>query len=225
MPNSAGLDRTHDQSLTSKLIFAGLHGSIVAICLWLAFGQFDWPDQTRARVLALCALLYWFRHLVTLFVLLKRRISLSEALGLSAFMALFEIGALLLGAGIVSGDAAPLGAMDGLGVALILMGSCLNTGSELQRWHWKKQPGSKGHCYTGGLFAYSMHINYFGDAVLFCGWAILTASVFAWSIPIFMIVSFVFFHIPTLDAYLAERYGAEFKAYAEKTAKFVPFIY
>ncbi len=38
-------------------------------------------------------------------------------------------------------------------------------------------------------------------------------------------LSFVYMHIPGLDSYLAERYGDEFKAYAEKTRKFIPFIY
>jgi protein-S-isoprenylcysteine O-methyltransferase Ste14 len=70
-----------------------------------------------------------------------------------------------------------------------------------------------------------MHINYFGDSVLFTGWAILAASVFAFSIPVLMIAMFVFVHIPPLDAYLAQRYGDEFKDYAAKTAKFVPFVY
>ncbi len=220
-----GVDRRHDPSLRIKLVFATLHGAIILIALWLAFGPFDWADPTRARILAGCALLYWLRHLVTLFVLMQRRVVIAEALGLSAFMAFFELGFLLLGAGFLSGTATPLTGWDGAGAALLLTGSYLNTGSELQRRAWKQQPGAKGHCYTGGLFAYSMHINYFGDTMLFTGWAMLTASLWAFSIPLLMAAMFVFYHIPPLDAYLAERYGAEFRAYAKRTARFVPFIY
>ena len=40
-----------------------------------------------------------------------------------------------------------------------------------------------------------------------------------------MTLMFVFYHIPALDRYLADRYGAEFSAYAARTAKFVPGIY
>jgi protein-S-isoprenylcysteine O-methyltransferase Ste14 len=50
-----------------------------------------------------------------------------------------------------------------------------------------------------------MHINYFGDTVLFTGWCLLTAT---WWTP-----------------YLEERYGDELIEYAKKTKKFMPFIY
>lgn len=225
MANSGGVDRGHDRSYGPKFVFCVLHAGVAALCLWLAFGGFGWPDPLRAKVLAGCALLYFLRHAFTLFVLLKRRVQLSEALGLIAFMALFEIGFLLLGAGAIRGTAVPFGWLDWVGLGMVGIGSFLNTGSEVQRWLWKRRPSSKGRCYTEGLFAYSMHINYFGDAILFSGWAILAASLFAWPVPIFVTASFVWFHIPALDAYLSERYGDEFTAYAAKTAKFVPFIY
>ena len=225
MSNSGGVNREHDRSQSSKLTFAILHGAIAALCIWLAFGTLDWPDQPRAGILALCAVLYWLRHLVTLFVLMQRRVALSEVLGLTAFMALFEVGFLLLGSGEVSGTQTPPRLLDWLGCGLVLFGSTLNTGSELQRWMWKMNPSANGRCYTEGLFTYSMHINYFGDTLLFTGWAILTASVFAWPIPIFVTASFIFFHIPALDAYLADRYGADFEDYKARTARFVPFIY
>jgi steroid 5-alpha reductase family enzyme len=225
MSASGGVNRDHSRSIGAKTLFAALHCVSVAGCLWLAFGVEGWADPFRARLLAGCALLYLIRHLVTLFVLLQRKVDLGEVLGLSLFIAVFEIGFLLLGAGVVSGTSTPFVWLDGAGIALLIAGSFLNTGSELQRRAWKKKPASKGRCYTGGLFAYSMHINYFGDTVLFTGWALLTASVFAAIVPVFMTLSFVFYHIPALDSYLAERYGAEFKAYAERTAKFVPFLY
>lgn len=219
-----GVSRGHDRSLGAKLIFASLHGALVAVCFWLAFAL-DWADPTRAKLLAACAALYFLRHLITLFVLLKRKVTLSEVLGLTAFMALFEVGFLLLGAGVLREAAVPLGWSDAVALGLILLGSWLNTGSEAQRWRWKKRPEAKGHCYTGGLFKYASHINYFGDVVLFTGWALLTMSVWAFAIPAFMAGSFISFHIPALDAYLSKRYGAEFDIYAARTAKLVPFLY
>ncbi|KIC41944.1 membrane protein [Ruegeria sp. ANG-R] len=220
-----GVDRSYDRSFGVKVTFALLHAIIVSICLWLAFGGFEWADPTRAKVLAAAAVLYFLRHLITLFVLLQRKVELGEGLGLTVFIAIFEIGFLLLGAGLLSGVEKPFGGWDWFGVALLLIGSCMNTGSELQRRAWKKLPGSKGRCYTGGLFGYSMHVNYLGDSILFTGWAILTASLWAFAIPALMTYLFITYHIPPLDEYLADRYGDEFKAYAAKTAKFLPFIY
>lgn len=225
MAKTGGVSRDHDRSFSQKLTFTLIHACVVATCIWLAFGSFGWANPMRAGLLAFCAILYWARHCVTLFVLLKRQVAYSEVFGLSVFIAIFEIGFVLLGAGILTDTPSPLGGLDWVAVALILLGSYLNTESELQRWRWKKQPSSKGHCYTGGLFRYATHINYFGDSILFIGWAILSASIFAWGIPIFVTVGFVFFHIPALDAYLSKRYGAEFDDYARKTAKLVPRIY
>jgi len=225
MANSGGVDRGHDPSVGPKLAFSILHGLPVGVGIWLAFGGFDWPDPLRARLLAALAALYFLRQVFTLFVLLQRRVQMSEVLGLVGFIALFEIGFLLLGAGAVSGVATPFGAVDWLGLALLLFGSFLNSWSEFQRWQWKRQPDAHGKCYTGGLFAYSMHINYFGDSVLFTGWAILAASAIAWPVPILITLGFVFLHIPALDAYLAQRYGDGFADYASRTPKFVPFVY
>jgi hypothetical protein len=33
------------------------------------------------------------------------------------------------------------------------------------------------------------------------------------------------FHLSALDAYLEERYGTEFRNYAARTRKFIPFVY
>lgn len=224
-PQKGGVDRTHASSTRSKLVFAACHGALVVLCCWLAFGSINWPDPLRAKLMAACAALYFARHLITLFLLLQRKVDMSEVWGLVAFIAVFEVGFLFLGGGLLSGNATPLGWLDWVGAALLVVGSLLNTGSEMQRWRWKNRPTSKGRCYTGGLFAYSTHINYFGDTVLFIGWALLTASVLALSIPVLMTAMFVFFHIPALDRYLSARYGTEFDTYAKRTAKLVPFIY
>ncbi|MFY0682727.1 MAG: DUF1295 domain-containing protein [Thalassovita sp.] len=225
MSKSGGINRAYGRSLGAKLTFAFLHGLLVALCIWLAFGPIDWINTPRAQLLCVCVIVYFLRHLITLFVLLKRQVQLSEVFGLILFFCVFEVGFLLLGTGEILGGTAALSWIDAVAFGLFLIGSALNSVSELQRWVWKKKPSSKGLCYTEGLFAYSLHINYFGDAVLFTGWAILTASLIAWAVPLFVISGFVFFHIPPLDQYLEERYGDSFNAYAAKTAKFVPFLY
>ena len=233
MPQNAKLNRAHARSRPQKLVFAGLHLSIVILSVWLVFfdglnalpGNLQFSDPARAMVLLGCTLLYFLRHMITLFYLLQRMVAWNEALGLIVFMALFEIGALLLGGGVWREAPVAFGWLDLLALGLLLAGSYLNTFSELQRKWWKADPANKGHCYTGGLFAHAMHINFFGDMVLFTGWALFTHSIWALALPVLMTAMFVFLHIPGLDAYLEDRYGDEFRAYAEKTKKLVPGLY
>ena len=232
-----GVNRSYDPSLSQKGIFASLHLLIVFSCVWLVYfngltnighllgKSWQFADASRAGILIFCAVLYWFRHLVTLFYLLYRKVGWSEVFGLLFFFALFEIGFVLIGGGVFRDHSIALGWLDVLAFALLLFGSYLNSYSEMQRKWWKADPANKGHCYTKNLFSYSMHINFFGDVLMFTGWALFTHSLWSLSIPLLMAFSFVFFHIPTLDRYLAHRYGDEFKHYAKKTKVFIPFIY
>ena len=109
-------------------------------------------------------------------------------------------------------------------VCFYLLGSYLNSGSELQRKLWKSHPENKGKCYTEGLFSLARNINYFGDVVLFSAWALASGRWWnAWA-PLFMFLSFVFHHIPEKEAYLEKRYEAEWPAYSAGT-KLIPFVY
>ena len=234
---SAGVNRTHGRSLPQKWAFTIGHFAIVSICAWLIFGN-GWAtltdatgkpmalsDLPRAQVLLACAFIYWLRHGITLFYLLARKVEWSEVLGLLGFIAVLDIGLLLVGGGAFRQNPIDLGWLDLLAAILFVFGSYLNSFSEIQRKWWKANPANKGHCYTQGLFSHSMHINYFGDVLLFAGWCLFTYNYWTLAFPLLMAAAFVFFHIPGLDSYLADRYGKEFQAYAANTKKFVPFIY
>ncbi|MBL1437512.1 MAG: DUF1295 domain-containing protein [Rhodobacteraceae bacterium] len=223
MPKSntnAGLARGHAPSHLQKRVFIGLHAAILMVCGYIAL-EVEMVGQARALALVFVAMLYFGRHIITLFYLLQRKVAWGEALGLALFMTTFEIGFVWLG----GQSAAPFGMLDVLGLLLLGFGSYLNTFSEVQRKWWKADPTHKGQCYTLGLFRYAMHINFFGDIVLFSGWALLTANLWALGLPLLMGAMFAFIHIPGLDAYLAQRYGAAFEACAAKTKKLIPYIY
>jgi len=235
--NKAGVNRAHGRSIAQKWTFAIGHFAIIIICAWLIYGN-GWEvlghafgkawrlaDFSRAQILLACAFIYWLRHIITLFYLLARKVEWSEVLGLLPFMGLFEIALVLLGGGALRDHSINLGFLDLVALVLFFIGSYLNTVSEIQRKWWKADPVNKGLCYTKGLFGYSMHINYFGDTVLFTGWCLFTYNFWILGLPLLMGCTFVYFHIPGLDSYLAERYGQEFKIYSEKTKKFIPFIY
>lgn len=235
--NKGGVNRAHGRSIAQKCTFAIGHSLIILICVWLiywngwealghVFGKVWYlADFSRSQILLACAFIYWFRHLITLFYLLVRKVEWSEVLGLLVFMGLFEIGMVLLGGGAFRDYSINLGLLDLFALVLYVLGSYLNSFSEIQRKWWKAEPANKGQCYTKGLFGYSMHINYFGDMVLFTGWCLFTHNIWILGFPLLMGCTFIFFHIPGLDSYLAERYGEEFKIYSEKTKKFIPFIY
>ena len=237
MAQSGGVSRNHHSSKLPKLVFWILHLLVIAVCVWIVYSDGlvifgTWLDQNwhlsdlmRAELLFGCAVVYFLRHGITLFYLLERQVGWSEVFGLVAFMALFEIGFLLVGGGAFRSEVKGLGLLDGVAIFLFFSGSWLNTWSEVQRKLWKHDPVNKGKCYTDGLFHLSMHINYFGDVVLFTGWSILTQNILILILPVFMALMFAFVHIPALDAYLARRYGIAFEKYAQKTKRFVPYVW
>ena len=235
--NKAGVNRAHGRSVGQKWTFAIGHFIIILICArliyrngWTALGHafgkaWHLADFYRAQLLLACAFIYWLRHVITLFYLLARKVEWSEVFGLLGFIGFFEIGLVLIGGGAFRDHSINIGLLDLVAFVLYFLGSYLNSFSEIQRKWWKADPANKRRCYTEGLFGYSMHINYFGDTVLFSGWCLFTYNFWVMGFPILMGCTFVFFHIPGLDLYLAERYGEEFNIYSENTKKFIPFIY
>jgi len=175
-------------------------------------------DFSRQVILMFCLWLYVLRLGVTVFVFLKRKMEWSEMLIVTCLMSftLFSF------AKVGGNSNKPVGTLDYLSFYLYLLGSWLNTYSEYTRYVWKHQKENKGYLYTQGLFKYSMHINYFGDVVLFTGLALLTLHFSMLFIPFVMAVNFIFFIIPRLDNYLSAKYGKEF---AGRTKKFMPGIY
>lgn len=229
--SSALANREHGGALGVKLLFFALHTIGVATAVWLvAFGGVSRlglrPRAELRSALCLAAvLLYWARHALTLFYLLHRRVKLAEAVPLGVFMALWAAGSALLSSGVAWPHFADCAPLDWLSCALVLCGSYLNSASELERKAWKARPENKGHCYTQGLWALSMHVNYFGDILLFSGWAALSGSPWAACLPAAIAYGFAFHHVPELDAYLEGRYGDEFREWAARTPRLIPFVW
>ena len=179
------------------------------------------PLTTRRIALLACAWIYFARVLATSLVFLKRKVGWAEAFQVGPFLLLIQVFLAWLGAR----TTAPWGAVDTLALVLYGLGSFLNSGSELQRMAWKARPENKGRLYTVGLFRLSRHVNYFGDVVLFTGFALLTRSPWAALVPAVMAAGFVFVHIPMLDRYLRERYEDEYVEWTRRSKKLVPFVY
>ena len=220
-------------SIPQKCVMQALSWLAVAAVGWflLAGGReaiaahfhLAWPAATKLRgaLLVACSAIYGARLAFTQLYLIKRKMAWGETLTIAVWLWVIHGTMAWLGG---TNPRAP-GAVIWLGVGLYLLGSFFNTGGELLRDIWKKHPENKGRLYTGGLFRYSMHVNYCGDTLLFSGFALITGSAYAFVIPLLMASMFVFINIPMLDTYLASRYGEQFTDYARKTKKFIPFIY
>ena len=225
--------RDKSSSLTSKVTLAILHLAIVVGVLWILFGngsstidrmigiEHQTGSTGRKSVLAMAAVLYSLRSFPTLFTFMKRKMPWSEVATVAIWVGIFNF----LFAYFGSRNETQFGMMGIFGIVLLVTGSVIHTGSEWQRHVWKHKQENKGHLFTGGLWNYSRHINYFGDLVLFTGWALLTGYLGLLLIPLLMLCGFVFLNIPGQDRYLAEGYGEEYRSYADGTARLIPFIY
>jgi steroid 5-alpha reductase family enzyme len=221
----------HDLSAGPKCLILTVLIVIILISGFLMFADIKanswWAhyqirgDLIRRIILLSCSIIYLLRLFFTMFVFLKRKMVWLEAMVICIIMPL-----ILFAFAYVGGkNDKSINIVDIIGIFLYLCGSFLNTYSEYKRHTWKKKPENKGRLYTEGLFKYSMHINYFGDVVLFTGFAMITQTIYMLLIPFFMTLNFIFFLIPTLDAYLKKKYGREFIEYSKRSKKFIPFIY
>lgn len=225
--------RDKSPSLRSKATLAVIHFGILLAVLWILFaggittvdGVLGVEHQVgsilRRAALATAAVLYFLRTLATLFIFLKRRMPWTEVATIAVW-----IGALdLLFAYFGGRNEALVGLWDAVGGCLLAVGSVVHTGSEWQRHVWKQRPKNEGRLFTGGLWRFSRHINYFGDVVLFTGWALMTGRSVLLAVPALMICLFAFVNVPAQDRYLAERYPEEFEAYANRAARLIPYLY
>ncbi len=203
----------HSRAFGPPIALFCAHLAIVGVVVWLLLGggletldrigplRFDTGSRVRRVLLASMSVVYLLRFALTSFVLLRRRMDWREVAAVVPWLAFIHGSLALLG----GSNTAGLGAVGITGVILYVLGSWLNTASEWGRMNWKKSPEHVGRLYTRGLFARAVHINYFGDLVLFTGFTLAAGRWGALLVPVLMAASFAFVHVPTLDAYLAAR--------------------
>ena len=202
--------------LSYNIMFGGGEALITSLFNW----ELTIEIPTRRWVILIFSIIILLRMAFMMFYLLKRKLPWSECFTVPAAFALYYVGFAIL----VLPNEAALGLWDWFAMALFVFGCYLNTAAEYQRHIFKLKPQNKGKLYTKGLFAHSMHINYFGDILWVIAYAIIAGHVIGIAIPIMIIGFFAFFNIPMLDEYLRGRY-AEFADYEAKTKKLIPFIY
>lgn len=121
---------------------------------------------------------------------------------------------------------APLGGWDVLGATLFVTGLLMESIADAQMARFKASAPLKGSVMDQGLWRYSRHPNYFGEALLWWGFILMTlaAGGSPWLIlsPLFM--TFLLLKvsgIPLLEADLMQRSPA-YRRYLETTSSFWP---
>jgi steroid 5-alpha reductase family enzyme len=117
--------------------------------------------------------------------------------------------------------------IDILGVTLFGGGFLFEIIADFQKYQFKKKPGNKDKLMVTGLWKYSRHPNYFGEAVLWWGIGIISLSVkMGWLgilSPVVITLLLLFFSgIPPLEKRYANR--EDFQRYKSITPKFFPWF-
>ena len=222
----------HERSLLPKLFIILAVLTSILISMYLMFTEspdiIEWLTPYKIKgnflrhiIISSCFIIYFLRLLVTSFVFLQRKMYWIEAIIIASLMPWF----LLYIARVGGSNDHPLGLIEIGGLFLFMFGSYLNTASEYTRHTWKQKQENRGHLYTNGLFKYVRHINYFGDILLFAGFAAVGHRFVLLVIPASMALIFILILIPLKEKYLKNKYGPEFDKYVSRTNKIIPMLY
>ena len=147
--------------------------------------------------------------------------SLYLVFGLQALLA-WIISLPLLGA-IAAGS--PLTWLDGLGVALWLVGFTFEAGGDWQLARFKADPGNAGKVMDRGFWRYTRHPNYFGDFCVWWGLCLIALAAGAWwSVVGPLLMSFLLLRVSgvtLLERSIGKR-RPEYAEYVRRTNAFFP---
>ena len=125
-----------------------------------------------------------------------------------------------------SGFPAILTPLDQIGEAIWAIGMLFEFFGDRQLMRFKANPANQGKLLTTGLWRYSRHPNYFGEAVLWWGFYIIAmAAGFWWTIfsPILMTYLLIKVSgVSMLESNMKLRPG--YKEYMKKTSAFIPWF-
>ena len=114
-----------------------------------------------------------------------------------------------------------------IGVAIWLIGYFFEVVGDAQLRAFKQNSDNKGKLMTTGLWAYTRHPNYFGEAVMWWGIFIIALSAGASLVSIISPIAITYLlvfvsGVPLLEKAMVGRPG--FEEYANRTNKFIPWL-
>ena len=120
---------------------------------------------------------------------------------------------------------APIGVLDAIGVALVLFGTIFETLADRQLARFRADPANQGQVMDLGLWRYSRHPNYFGEACVWWGFWLLAAGGGAWWTlisPLLMTLLLLKVSgVTLLEKDIAERRPG-YRDYVRRTSAFFP---
>ena len=122
--------------------------------------------------------------------------------------------------------ASGLSVWDVLGILIWMIGFVFEVVGDFQMARFKSNPGHKGRIMTQGLWSWTRHPNYFGEATMWWGIACFAVSLpGGWTVFLSpLVITFLLLKVSGVPM-LEKKYAGnpEFQAYANKTPAFFPW--
>ena len=139
---------------------------------------------------------------------------------------LWLISAPLLGAQFYAGDSRP-GILDFAGVLIWIIGFVFEAGGDIQLARFKAKPENKGKVLNTGFWHYTRHPNYFGDAAVWWGYALICMAAGSY-IPVLGSVLMTALIVKVSGVALLEKSlkstKPAYQDYVSKTSAFIPWF-
>jgi len=127
----------------------------------------------------------------------------------------------------VTAPATPLGTLDAAAVVLWGVGLGFETVGDWQLTRFRRDPSSRGKVLDSGLWRYTRHPNYFGDACAWWGLGLLGAAAGApWTLFAPALMTFLLLRVSgvtLLEKEIADRRPG-YRAYVRRTSAFIPWF-
>jgi steroid 5-alpha reductase family enzyme len=120
----------------------------------------------------------------------------------------------------------PLGWLDAIGAALAAFGLAFETVADWQLARFKRNPANRGQVLDRGLWRYSRHPNYFGEACVWWGFGLIGLAAGGWwSLGSSVLMTWLLLRVSgvaLLEQTIETRRPA-YAAYVRRTSAFVPW--
>lgn len=126
-------------------------------------------------------------------------------------------------------DSAPaVGVIGIMGTAIAIIGIAFETIGDAQLVRFRRNPANQGNVLMAGLWRYTRHPNYFGDACTWWGLYLIAAEsgTGRWAIPGPILLTWTLMKwsgVPTIEGRL-KRKRPDYDAYARRTSGFLPWF-